>query len=131
MKQPAVAAWLTDNGVDTTKQAISAWEQGRNLPDPLVLRRLCRLYKVSADSLLWADPGEVPGNDAQLPTAILHRIAHLDAGRRAALVNALSSMLDAIDPPTAGAVATADFAGKPPQHAVAADPTTTPAFLKR
>lgn len=35
------------------KATVSAWEKGRGLPDALMLRRLARLYDVSADSILW------------------------------------------------------------------------------
>lgn len=35
------------------KAALSAWEVGRNLPDALMLGRAARVYRVSADALLW------------------------------------------------------------------------------
>lgn len=38
------------------KQTISSWEKGRNLPDPITLRRLARLYRTTVDGLL----GQVP-----------------------------------------------------------------------
>lgn len=34
-----------------TKQTISSWENGRNIPSTLVLMRLCQLYKSSADDV--------------------------------------------------------------------------------
>lgn len=36
-----------------TKAAISAWETGRNMPDALMLKKLAKLYSVSADAILW------------------------------------------------------------------------------
>lgn len=50
-----VAAHLTENGYQYGKQAISAWETGRNVPDSLVLRRLAKLYGTTVDALLWDD----------------------------------------------------------------------------
>lgn len=35
------------------KGTVSAWEMGGGVPDALRLRRLARLYNVSADALLW------------------------------------------------------------------------------
>lgn len=37
------------------KGTVSAWETGGGIPDALRLRRLARLYQVSADALLWDD----------------------------------------------------------------------------
>jgi len=53
MTQPEVAKALSDLGYAFGKGAISAWEKGRNVPDSLVLRRLAKLYKTTADALLW------------------------------------------------------------------------------
>lgn len=53
MTLDAVARQLSDAGYPTVKQTVSAWESGRNLPDPLVLKRLAKLYSHSADALLW------------------------------------------------------------------------------
>ncbi|MCK6431878.1 MAG: helix-turn-helix domain-containing protein [Aquabacterium sp.] len=113
------------------KKTVSQWETGRAVPDSLTLRHLCRLYQCSADTLLWADAAESPAGRPPLSPATLRRIAQLDQTRRASLEAALSHMLDAVEPQTPRAVSTADFAGKPPQHAAAPDPITTPAFLKR
>ena len=49
----AVARRLSDDGYPTVKQTVSAWEGGRNLPDPLILKRLAKLYQQSSDALLW------------------------------------------------------------------------------
>jgi len=35
------------------KGTVSAWEMGGGIPDALRLRRLARVYNVSADALLW------------------------------------------------------------------------------
>lgn len=48
-----VAKRLTEDGYRTIKQTVGAWESGRNLPDPLVLKRLAKLYDHSTDALLW------------------------------------------------------------------------------
>lgn len=37
------------------KQTVSAWENGRNIPDALTLRRLARLYQTSADKLVGSE----------------------------------------------------------------------------
>lgn len=37
------------------KATVSAWETGNGLPDALTLKRLAKLYNVSADALLWAE----------------------------------------------------------------------------
>lgn len=52
LTQPTVAVLLTNAGHQSTKQAVSAWEKGRNVPDSLVLKQLARLYDTSADALL-------------------------------------------------------------------------------
>lgn len=49
--QPAAAKEL---GI--VKQTISSWENGRNLPDALWLRRLARLYETTTDSLVGLTP---------------------------------------------------------------------------
>lgn len=36
-----------------TKAALSAWETGRNMPNPFMLRKMAKLYGVSVDALLW------------------------------------------------------------------------------
>jgi len=38
-----------------TKATVSAWETGRNMPDPFALRHLAKMYEVSVDALLWDD----------------------------------------------------------------------------
>jgi len=40
-----------------TKQAISAWESGRNQPDAAQVVILCETFNVSADALLGTDRG--------------------------------------------------------------------------
>lgn len=47
-----VARRLSDDGYPAVKQTVSAWENGGNLPDPLVLKRLAKMYHQSADALL-------------------------------------------------------------------------------
>lgn len=37
------------------KATISSWENGRNIPDALMLARLAKLYGTTADALLWDD----------------------------------------------------------------------------
>jgi len=37
------------------KATVSAWETGRNMPDPFSLRQLAKIYAVSVDALLWDD----------------------------------------------------------------------------
>lgn len=37
------------------KATVSAWETGRNMPDPFSLRHLAKMYGVSVDALLWDD----------------------------------------------------------------------------
>ncbi len=41
--------------LEVTKAALSAWETGRNMPNPFMLRRMAKLYGVSVDALLWDD----------------------------------------------------------------------------
>jgi transcriptional regulator with XRE-family HTH domain len=48
LKQDAVA-----NELGVTKAAVSAWEGGRNMPNPLMLKKLAKLYSVSVDGMLW------------------------------------------------------------------------------
>ena len=36
-----------------TKATVSAWETGRNMPDPFALRQLAKIYEVSVDAMLW------------------------------------------------------------------------------
>jgi transcriptional regulator with XRE-family HTH domain len=43
------------------RRAVYAWEQGVGAPDIYVLRSLCRLYGVTAESILWGD------DDAEAP----------------------------------------------------------------
>jgi putative transcriptional regulator len=50
MTQQAVADLFGVN-----KATVSAWETGAGAPDALRLRRLARLYDVSADAILWDD----------------------------------------------------------------------------
>lgn len=38
-----------------SKGTVSAWEKGGGVPDALRLARLAKLYRVTADSLLWDD----------------------------------------------------------------------------
>lgn len=52
LTQPNVAVLLTNAGIQSTKQAVSAWEKGRNVPDAVVLKHLARLYDASTDALL-------------------------------------------------------------------------------
>lgn len=54
--QPGVAEYLTERGHQISKQGVSHWEQGRNVPDALVLRLLARLYETTADSMLFDQP---------------------------------------------------------------------------
>lgn len=97
LTQPGVAAWLTTHGVECGKQAVSAWETGRNMPNPLVFRRLCRLYSCSADSLLWDSDAEVPGSP--LPPDLAARLAQLSEAQRVAVLRSLEAMLDALEAP--------------------------------
>lgn len=48
----SAAAELTQRGTRIGKAAVGAWEVGRNMPDALWVRRLARLYSISADTLL-------------------------------------------------------------------------------
>lgn len=73
----ATARALEARGIPCTKQAVSAWENGRNMPSPLVLKRLCALYGCTADSLLWESPAEVPGAPLALTPAYRAKLAAL------------------------------------------------------
>ncbi len=44
---------LTEYGFPIQKQGLGHWETGRNVPDAIWLSRLAKLYRVSADALLW------------------------------------------------------------------------------
>ncbi len=44
---------LTEQGYPIQKQGLGHWETGRNVPDAIWLSRLARLYRVTADALLW------------------------------------------------------------------------------
>jgi transcriptional regulator with XRE-family HTH domain len=48
MTQDAAAVAL-----DAKKATVSSWEIGNNLPDPITLGRLAKLYGVTADLLIW------------------------------------------------------------------------------
>lgn len=130
--QVGVAAWLTSHGVECSKQAVSAWEAGRNMPNPLVLRRLCRLYACSADSLLWELNDERPA--AVLPPDLARRLAELPQTQlqgvldvlRAALRQTEAAPAIAAAPTRAQATATAARllnAGTPMWPAIHASPT--------
>ncbi len=41
-----------------TRQAISRWEQGETTPDVTTLKKLCRLYDVSSDDLIFGKTNE-------------------------------------------------------------------------
>jgi transcriptional regulator with XRE-family HTH domain len=41
------------NACDVSKQTVSGWESGQNYPDLGQLSRLCRLYRVAADEILF------------------------------------------------------------------------------
>lgn len=41
--------------LEVEKATVSAWETGRNMPDPFALRKLAKIYEVSVDALLWDD----------------------------------------------------------------------------
>lgn len=43
------------------KGTVSAWEKGRGDPGIYRLRELAKLYKVSADALLWEDAPSIEG----------------------------------------------------------------------
>lgn len=73
----ATAKALEARGIACTKQAVSAWENGRNMPSPLVLKRLCTLYGCTADSLLWDSPADVPGANLAMTPAYLAKLAAL------------------------------------------------------
>lgn len=69
------------------------------MPNPLVLRRLCRLYDCTAESLLWSSAEEIPQASRVIPADITRRLAALDDGQRVAALRSIASMLDAIAPP--------------------------------
>ena len=48
----AAAAALTMSGYEVGKATIGHWETGKRMIDAVPLRRLCRLYRVSADVVL-------------------------------------------------------------------------------
>ena len=56
MTQAAVAAKFGVN-----KNTVSAWETGRGDPGIYTLRTLAKMYKVSADALLWEDAPSIEG----------------------------------------------------------------------
>lgn len=98
LTQPDVGRWLTDQGIDATKQAVSAWELGRNLPDAMIIKRLCRLFNCSADSLLWETHAETPGATNPLAPALLSRIANLTVEQQTAIERNLVTLLDVLAP---------------------------------
>lgn len=50
-----VADKLKQYDIDISRGTIGAWEDGRNVPDALVVRRLSQIYAQSAEALLWED----------------------------------------------------------------------------
>ena len=94
-------AELTALGWPASKQTVSHYETGRNLPDPLVLRKLCRLYNVTADSLLWgADDADRPDN-AGLDPALAERLARATPDQRALVRQLIITTLDGLHVPAA------------------------------
>jgi len=92
---------LTALGWSASKQTIGHYETGRNLPDPLVLRKLCRLYNVTADSLLWgADDADRPDN-AGLDPALAERLARATPDQRALVRQLIVTALDGLHVPVA------------------------------
>ncbi len=86
--QPSAAEALSALGFPMTKQAISHWERGRNVPDALMLRRLARLYGASADVLL--------GDQALSPEAarFATELDQLEASDREAFLDAWRGFFD-------------------------------------
>ena len=48
------------NKLGVTSQAVSKWENGKNIPDEYVLRRLSKEYKISVDDILNGEKSEKP-----------------------------------------------------------------------
>jgi transcriptional regulator with XRE-family HTH domain len=57
LKAARLNAGMTQVGaaaaLDAKKATVSSWEIGNNMPDPLTLGRLAKLYGVTADLLIW------------------------------------------------------------------------------
>lgn len=80
LSQPTVVLLLGSAGQSLTKQAVSAWEHGRNVPDAVVLKALAQLYDTSADSLLGLQPHSA---EAEHLAAVFDS---LDADKRASFI---------------------------------------------
>jgi hypothetical protein len=68
----AAATELTRRGFPIQKQAIGAWEVGRNVPDALWLRRIARLYRTSIDVLAGNSDEEVWPFTDELQKKVIH-----------------------------------------------------------
>ncbi len=84
LSQPDVAALF-----DITKQAVSAWEKGRNLPTVEQLARLAREFETSADWLVFGELRAKAFSDQ-----LLERVAKLSQDERRKLENSVRAGLD-------------------------------------
>lgn len=63
MSQADLLAILKENGFEMTQQRLSHYMNGRNYPDPPVLKELARAMGVSADWLLGLTEQQLPADD--------------------------------------------------------------------
>ena len=77
-------------------KTVYAWEAGGGTPNPLTFRNLCRLYKMSADEILWGEDPDAPKPGGLTP-ALLLRIGRLDPKMRSRLEATLKQRLDELE----------------------------------
>lgn len=88
-------------GYKGDRKVVSSWETGRAVPDAITLKRLCRLYNVTADSLLWgAEDTDRPDN-AGLDPALAERLARATPDQRALVRQLILTTLDGLHVPAA------------------------------
>lgn len=80
----SAAAALTNRDKKIGKAGVGAWEVGRTVPDAVTLKRLSRLYEVSADKLLGlaADMHSPPELGVSVPQAVAIVPSKPDSGAR-------------------------------------------------
>lgn len=81
--------------VKTSKAAVGHWETAHAVPDMLTFRALCKMYKTSADAILFGDDGEQrPGRAIELDPAHQITYSNLSDSHRARVISSLNARID-------------------------------------
>lgn len=88
-----VADKLAAAGMGVSRATVGAWEDGRNVPDALVVGQLARIYAVTADALA----GNVRASAANgFPEDVVDRVSMLSVDNLRGLTSIVTSFLDAV-----------------------------------